>query len=102
MTKATSAFLRLPFLAAFPLKVAVYRRRFPGKLSFRTHLTSVYHRAEEVRSIFLFIDVAGSTSLGQRLKPAACFRLLNEFIFAVEQAIDLHDGLIYQYVGTAS
>jgi adenylate cyclase len=96
-----SMVMALLFTAILSLlfNIAAFLRQFLGKLFFRTYLTSRYHRAKEVQSIFLFIDVAGSTSLGERLEPATFFRLLNEFIYAVEQAIDLHDGLIYKYVG---
>lgn len=49
----------------------------------------------------LFADLRGSTSLGERLDPAATFAAVNEFFVTMEPLIQQYDGLINQYLGDA-
>src|SRR5262249_52497211 len=48
---------------------------------------------------FLFVDVAGSTGIAERLGPQAVHRFLNRIFLIAGEPIDDHRGEIYQYVG---
>ena len=57
----------------------------------------VRSRTEE--RFFLFVDIAGSTSLAGRIGPEAVHRFLGEVFRLASDPIDEHDGDVYQYVG---
>jgi len=58
-----------------------------------------YHRPREEARFFLFVDLAGSTGLAERLGPVGVHRFLNQVFLLASDPIDDHRGEIYQYVG---
>ena len=58
-----------------------------------------YHRSRTEERFFLFVDIAGSTSLAERIGPEAVHRFLGEVFRLASDPIDEHDGDVYQYVG---
>ena len=62
-------------------------------------LTGYYYRPREEKQIFMFLDLAGSTELAERIGPLAFHRLMNEFIRDVTEPILVSRGEIYDYVG---
>ena len=62
-------------------------------------LTGYYYRPREEERIFMFLDLAGSTELAERIGPLVFHRLMNEFIRDVTEPILVSRGEIYDYVG---
>ncbi len=58
-----------------------------------------YHRSRMEERFFLFVDIAGSTPLAERLGPNAVHRFLGEVFRVASDPIDGHYGEVYQYVG---
>jgi adenylate cyclase len=58
-----------------------------------------YHRSRTEERFFLFVDIAGSTSLAERIGAEAVHRFLGEVFRLASDPIDEHDGDVYQYVG---
>jgi adenylate cyclase len=64
------------------------------------HLTvGTYHRPVEERKILLFLDINGSTGLGEKLGALTTRSLVRKFLFDVSQPITDHGGEIYLYKG---
>jgi len=49
----------------------------------------------------MFTDVAGFTSISERLKPAELVKLLNEYLTEMTDIVLAHDGIIDKYEGDA-
>jgi len=58
-----------------------------------------YHRPRSEERFFLFVDIAGSTALAERIGAAAVHRFLDRVFRLASDPIDDHGGEIYQYVG---
>jgi adenylate cyclase len=58
-----------------------------------------YHRPRTEERFFLFVDVAGSTPLAERVGTDAIHRFLGEVFRVASDPIDEHRGEVYQYVG---
>jgi class 3 adenylate cyclase len=64
------------------------------------HLTiGTYHRPVQERRVLLFLDINGSTALGERLGPLRTRALVRKFLSDVTQPIVDHGGDIYLYKG---
>jgi len=61
--------------------------------------TGRYHRPRLEQRIFLFIDIAGSTALAERLGDLAFHRLVNRFVVDITDPIVAAYGEIHRYVG---
>ena len=57
------------------------------------------HRPRTEERFFLFVDIAGSTPLAERIGPDAVHRFLGEVFRLASEPIDDHRGEVYQYVG---
>ncbi len=53
----------------------------------------------EVETSLLFADVRGSTTLGERLRPADFTRLMNRFYRIAADRLVEHDGIVDKFVG---
>jgi len=58
-----------------------------------------YRRPVHEDRIFLFLDLAGSTGLAERLGETRVQELVAQFYFDIAQPIAAHGGEIYQYRG---
>lgn len=58
-----------------------------------------YHSPVIEDRVFMFLDMASSTSIAEQLGDAAFHRFLNDFFFDATGAILEHGGEIYKYVG---
>jgi adenylate cyclase len=70
-----------------------------GPRTLRNIVLGRYHRPRSEERFFLFVDIAGSTSLAERIGPAAVHRFLNSVFRLASGPIDDCGGEIYQYVG---
>ena len=73
--------------------------RLVGDRTLRDIAFGRYHRSRAEERFFLFVDIAGSTPLAERIGPEAVHRFLGEVFRLASDPIDEHDGDIYQYVG---
>ena len=87
------------FAAAFAVLFVFEISRIVGPRNLRDIVLARYHRARLEERFFLFVDVAGSTSLAERLGPAAVHRFLHEVFRLASDPIVDSGGEIYQYVG---
>jgi len=81
------------FLFVFQLSQIV------GGRTLRDWVLGRYHSPRQEHRFFLFIDVAGSTRLAERLGPAGVHHFLNRIFVLASDPVDDHRGEIYQYVG---
>jgi adenylate cyclase len=73
--------------------------RLVGERTVRDIVFGRYHRPRTEERFFLFVDVAGSTPLAERIGPAAVHRFLGDVFRYASDPIDTHGGEVYQYVG---
>jgi adenylate cyclase len=73
--------------------------RVIGTNVLRYFVAGVYHRPKAEERVFLFVDLEGSTMLGERLGSARYFDLLRRFVDDVSGPILDARGDIYQYAG---
>jgi class 3 adenylate cyclase len=96
---------RLPYiLAIFTVfsVVGVLAMRIVHFIGLRAlfHLmVGTYHRPVQERKVLLFLDINGSTALGERLGALAMRSFVGKFLFDVSRPITDHGGDIYLYKG---
>ena len=96
---------RLPYVLSFFIiysVVGVLTMRIIHFIGLRTlfHLiTGTYHRPVQERVVLLFLDINGSTALGERLGALSMRALVRKFLIDVSQPITDHGGEIYLYKG---
>jgi adenylate cyclase len=73
--------------------------RLVGDRTLRDIVLGRYHRSRAEERFFLFVDIAGSTPLAERIGPEAVHRFLGEVFRLASDPIDEHGGDVYQYVG---
>ncbi len=73
--------------------------RLIGERTLRDIMLGRYHRPRAEERFFLFVDIAGSTPLAERIGPAAVHRFLGRVFHVASEPIDDYRGEIYQYVG---
>jgi adenylate cyclase len=81
--------------AIFMLQLA----RLVGERTLRDIMLGRYHRPHTEERFFLFVDVAGSTPLAERIGADAVHRFLLEVFRLASDPIDDHRGEVHQYVG---
>jgi adenylate cyclase len=73
--------------------------RLVGDRTLRDIAFGRYHQSRTEERFFLFIDIAGSTPLAERIGPDAVHRFLGEVFRLASDPIDEHAGDVHQYVG---
>lgn len=73
--------------------------RLLGQKAFIRLLVGLYHRPVTERRIFMFLDLASSTSLAEEMGDRAFHSFLNDFFFDATRPIVECKGEIYKYVG---
>lgn len=58
-----------------------------------------HHGGAEIESTFLFADIRGSTTLAERMSPAAFHALLDRFYTVASNTVFDHDGGVDKFVG---
>ena len=91
--------LAFSFAGALLFLFVFHVSRLVGGRTLGALLLGRYHRPREEERFFLFVDVAGSTALAERLGPTGVHRFLNAVFRLAADPIDDHRGEIYQYVG---
>jgi adenylate cyclase len=89
------------FFTAFSV-VGILMIRVAHFIGLRTLLDlmiGTYHRPVEERKVLLFLDINGSTALGERLGALTMRGLVRRFLSDVSQPIVDHGGEVYLYKG---
>ena len=87
------------FVAAFGFLFVLEIGRIVGRRNLRNIVLGRYHRPRSEERFFLFVDIAGSTALAERIGPAPVHRFLDRVFRLASDPIDDYGGEIYQYVG---
>src|SRR5215210_9295672 len=66
-------------------------------------LASATPARQEVRKVvtIVFCDLAGSTSLGERLDPESVRRIITRYFDAMREALERHGGTVEKFIGDA-
>ena len=75
----------------------IRRLHKPGDLI--KYITGKYHRPEEVRKIFLFIDLKSSTSIAEKLGNLRYSEFLIDYYSDMTDAVLMSRAEVYQYIG---
>jgi len=86
-------------LVAVPLNFVIMVNRLLGPRVLLNFVDGRYHQPKNETRFVLFLDLVGSTSLGERLGTRQYHRLLNSFICDVSQAVVETEGEIHEIVG---
>lgn len=86
-------------LMALAVTTAIRLRTLIGGRVLLNFLSGRYRHPVNEERIFLFMDLAGSTTLAEQLGPVAYHAFLRDFIELVEISVADYGGEIYQYVG---
>ena len=75
----------------------IRRLHKPGDLI--KYITGKYHRPEEIRKIFLFIDLKSSTSIAEKLGNLRYSEFLIDYYSDMTDAVLMSRAEVYQYIG---
>jgi adenylate cyclase len=84
---------------AVTIQFLLQMNRMIGANALGYFVSGVYHRPRAEERIFMFMDLAGSTQLAERLGSARYFELLRRFVDAPTEPVLETEGEIYQYAG---
>lgn len=73
--------------------------RLLGKNVLKGLILGTYHKPVRENRFVMFLDIAGSTSLAERVGDVAFHALLNDFFCEIARPIVNNQGEIYKYVG---
>jgi len=91
----------IPYFAALAVivQVVLQLNSMIGTTVLGYFVAGVYRRPTAEERIFLFLDLAGSTQLAERLGSARYFELLRCFVDDLTEPVLETEGEIYQYAG---
>lgn len=89
----------LAFLFVVAFQVVLQVVRMVGARNFLNFALGRYRQPISEDRIFMFLDLAGSTTLAERLGDVGVQRLITEFFFDISEPIAAYGGQIHQYVG---
>jgi adenylate cyclase len=98
MVMSTRA-LVLSFVVGLIINFVLVLRTQLGPRALVALITGRYQQPREERRIVMFLDLAGSTQLAERLGDLRFHRFLNRVFFDITDAVLESDGEIYRYVG---
>jgi adenylate cyclase len=87
------------FAAAFAFLFVFQVGQMVGPRNLGHIILGRYHRPHLEERFFLFVDIAGSTTLAERIGPVAVHRFLAGVFRLTSDPIGDYAGEIYQYVG---
>ena len=87
------------FTVSLVVVSALTLNRLIGPGVFRNLLLGRYHSPTEERRALLFIDLADSTAIAERIGATRFLALMNEFVYDIDAALEGSGGAIYRYVG---
>ena len=75
-----------------------FRRMIGGRV-LGSFLLGTYHRPRREQRIVMFLDIADSTALAERLGEVRVHDLITRFFFDIDEPIADQDGEVHAYVG---
>jgi hypothetical protein len=75
-----------------------FRRMIGGRV-LGSFLLGTYHRPRREQRIVMFLDIADSTALAERLGELRVHDLITRFFFDIDEPIADYDGEVHAYVG---
>lgn len=87
------------FFAIFVMQVGLQIVRIIGGRTFVNFVLGKYHRPIREEKIFMFLDLAGSTALAERLGDVGVQTMITKFFFDITEPIIEYSGEIHRYVG---
>jgi adenylate cyclase len=81
------------------INAALRLRSLVGGRVLANFLSGRYRRPFEQERIFLFLDLAGSTTIAERIGHVRYHSFLRAFLEDLEEPVLEHGGEVYQYVG---
>jgi adenylate cyclase len=91
--------LGFSLVVALCINAALRLRSLVGGRVLANFLSGRYRRPFEQQRIFLFLDLAGSTTIAERIGPLRYHAFLRSFLEDLEEPVLEHGGEVYQYVG---
>jgi adenylate cyclase len=95
----SAASFAFSLLVAVTVNFVIMANRLLGPRVLLHFVDGRYHRPKNETRFVLFLDLVGSTSLGERLGTVDYHRLLNHFICDASQAVVETEGEIHEIVG---
>ena len=99
---ATMGLLRdmaFSFVAFFVIFFVVQIRRIIGERVFRNLIFGRYHKPVGEDRVFMFLDMAGSTALAQKLGDLGVHALISRVFFDIDAVVVEHGGETHRYIG---
>ena len=87
------------FTVSLVVVSALTLSRLIGPGVFRNLLLGRYHSPTEERRALLFIDLADSTAIAERIGATRFLALMNAIVYDIDAALEGSGGAIYRYVG---
>lgn len=87
------------FLVVLTVVVAIQVVRIVGGRVLLNFILGKYHRPVREERIFMFLDLAGSTPLAERLGDVGVQTLITRFFFDINEPIVEFGGEVHRYVG---
>jgi adenylate cyclase len=87
------------FVVSLTLNAAVRVRALLGSRVLFNFLLGRYHRPLREERVFLFLDLAGSSALAERLGDVRVQSLIGRFFFDIARPIAEFDGETHRYIG---
>ncbi len=91
--------LMFSLLVTFLVRINSDIERLLGKHVFRGLLLGRYTKPKKENRFVMFLDIAGSTTIAERIGDVQFHAFLNDFFCDVSRPIVNHRGEIYKYVG---
>lgn len=87
------------FAAIILIQAALQIIRIVGGRTLINFVLGKYYRPTREEKIFMFLDLAGSTALAERLGDVGVQTMITKFFFDIDEPIIEHGGEVHRYVG---
>jgi len=91
--------LALVFITIIVLQTVVQIIRIIGGRTLINFVLGKYHQPVREDTIFMFLDLVGSTALAEKLGDVGVQAMITRFFFDITEPIIEHGGEIHRYVG---
>lgn len=86
------------FLSFF-INATITFRQMLGQKTLLNLVTGKYHKPVREERTFMFLDIASSTSIAEKIGDLNFHVLINDFFYDLTKPIVAHKGEVYKYVG---
>src|SRR5258708_28097688 len=89
----------MTFVLSFVIGAIFELTRLVGSRVLLNFILGRYRRPVREQRVLVFLDLAGSTSLAEKMGELRMHQLLTQFFYDIDEAIVAHDGEVHAYVG---